>query len=259
MSRPKNELKYLQIAVRISSHLLSNRLWTSLEMKADLEKHNSVKRGKSKILIHRCYFITERFDMNQKKVKLHQHGYLKVSGVSLPTFRKIFKTYILKLDKFVKHKRGNALYSISELSTNQAQYCSYISKNILLDENPDTYLKNPSWYNFTREEIQVVLNSWLKTKSQKDDFSSKRKNFGKEIEMLEKRFHDSTELWIKNRDPLGNRRNNELTVNNLTLEFIKLYIKYGIQWKKYQVESKMNLWWYTKYPLQLEWYVKNLF
>jgi len=246
----------LELAIRISTHLLSkDKVWTSVEMVDDLKKHNSVKNIKSKIEIHRSYWTTETHDMNGKKVHKHQHGYLQVSGVSLPTFRKIFKTYILKLDKFVSHKRGNSLYSISKVTTNQAQYCSYISKNLILDKNVDTYLKNPFWYNFTREEIQVCLNSWLKMKSAKTTFASKRSRYAKAIEMLEKRFQESIGLWVKCRSRPDTRH----TVNNLTLEYIKLNVKFGIQWKKYQIESKMNLWWYSKYPLQLESYVNDLF
>lgn len=250
---------YIDIAVRISSHLIANRIWTSVQMKDDLEQHNKKKNVKSKIEVLRSYWVTESHDMNGNKVKLHQHGYVRVSGVSFPTFRKIFKKYILKLDEYVKHKRGNSLYSISKVSTNQGQYCSYISKNLLLDENPDTYLKNPSWYGFTLEEISNVLNCWLKMKNQKDDFCKNKDNLGKEIKLLEERFKSSTGIWIKNRDPLGERRCESDKVENLTLEFVKLYLKYGVQWKKYQVESKMNLWWYTRYPAQLEQYIKNLF
>lgn len=248
----------LHLALRISSHLMHDKIWESKEVVDALEEHNSIKRIKSKIKIHRSYWTTEQYDMNGTKVSLHQHGYLQVSGVSLPTFRKIFKTHILKMDKFTHHKRGNALYSISLITTNLAQYCSYISKNLILDEIPDTYLKNASWYNFTTEEIQLVLNSWRKMKETKTTFSAKRKLFGKEVEMLQQRFENSIGIWILNREVIHNR-GCDIVVNNLTLEFLKLYIKYGISWKKYQVESKMNLWWYTKYPLKLEHYVKNMY
>lgn len=128
-----------------------------------------------------------------------------------------------------------------------------MNKNLIMDENPDTYTQNPSWYKFDRVEIENTINAWKTMETKKDDFRENKKKLSFAIETLKNEFNSSCGYWVKNRNRPGQKH------RNLTLEYIMIYVKAGVQWKKYQVESKINLWWFQKYPTRLERYVENMF
>lgn len=246
-----------ELAIRISSTKIGNTFFTTKEFVERMLLHNKKKGIKKSLLIHKCLVITEEKDKSGNAVDKHQHIYIEYSGVSDPIFRRIFKEHVLKMDLFVKHKRGNSIYSVSKLRTNYADYCSYMNKWIELDENPDTYSQNPSWYNFTHLEVGNVLQSWLKSKSVKSDFKENKKLFGKAIQELQTEFEFSLAPWVKNRSHCCSSLS--VPPRNLTYELLKLYIKFGVSWQKYRIESKVNLWYYTKYPNRLKDYAQKLF
>lgn len=220
---------------------------TTETIMADLQKYNSKKK---KINIVKCLFIFENTDMNGLDVKPHVHGYIKFDGISLPTFRKIFKIYVLKIEAHVKQKKGNALYSVQSIKTTAVEYLSYMNKEKVM-EIPDYYTQNTTWFGFSLDEYVNVRQSWLNMKSVKTDFKANRKFLTKSIQKLHDDFNSSPTLWTKNRHQDGYR--------NLTLEYLTIYMKAGVQWKRYQVESKINLWWFMKYPTELNKYVYDLF
>lgn len=111
----------MELAIRISTHQLTEpTTWSSEEFVKEMELHNEEPKVKSFITITRSYFVTETEDKDGKQVKPHQHGFIRFEGVSLPTFRKIFKKRILKIELYATQVRGNSLYSIQK---NQGQLC----------------------------------------------------------------------------------------------------------------------------------------
>lgn len=213
-----------------------------------LEKHSSV-------IVKTAWIIFEDKDKSGNEVKGHYHGYLELEKISMPTFRASFKNNILALSPHIKHLKGNQLYCISLLRKSRIEYLAYQIKNI---PSP-TYAPCAEWeqsdvYNLEKNISYELYHNVVEYKNTvKNEILNsfeKQKKLKKEIEDLHKNFMD-TNYWTFN----IKQKNKKC----LCEELIKLYIDNNKSFRMFQLKMKLQLWWLTKYPADIQKYVEKYF
>ncbi len=225
----------IEVSVRISIDLDDNG-FPSNYIKNQLLTH------KSNLQVKKCFFIKENKDKSGNLVATHYHGFIRYDGVTEPTFRKIFKTRILKMDLHTKNKRGNSLYCISKLRKSYIIYLAYMMKNIeLLDYDEDTYELECNYEQyFTYNEYKQILHE----KNKIQDEKQKPLELSKKIKELKEEFMSSLGSW---------------TFAALVERAIKIYIEFEKPFRVWQLKMKLELWWLTKYPNDMDKYIEKYF
>lgn len=238
--------EFIDVAIRLNGEagLLSNSIIKTLETK------------KCKIL--KSYFILEDEDKNGNKVSPHYHGYVRFTGVSMPTFRTYFKAKVLKLLEYTKHKRGNSLYSISVLRDGMVRYISYMVKNLdltSLDVDEFTGLwqmEHPyASFGFTQDEKNAIYNKWFEMKNSKEDFKNSKKKLSTLLGNLEKEFFSSSPGYFI----FNHNSRTHPSQKSLVKEYLQCYLEVGATWRIHTIKSKCVMWWLKKYPEKLDSYI----